>query len=71
MLRVLETSSTALTLAGSLCGVPFVGAAAVIVGEIVKACNDVKVHKVKFHRTYHRDIYPDLCSAAKVEETCE
>jgi hypothetical protein len=56
MLRVLETSGTALALAGSLCGVPFVGAAAVIVGEIVKACNDVKVHKVKFHRTHYRDI---------------
>lgn len=68
MLRVLETSSTALSLAGSLCGVPFVGAAAVIVGEIVKACNDVKVHKVKFH---YRDIYADLCSVAKVKQTCE
>jgi hypothetical protein len=57
MLRVLETSGTALTLAGSLCGVPFVGAAAVIVGEIVKACNDVKIHKVKFHRTHCEPIF--------------
>ncbi|KDR81397.1 hypothetical protein GALMADRAFT_89278 [Galerina marginata CBS 339.88] len=47
MLRVLDASNGALTLAGSLCGVPFVGAAAVVVDSIVKTCGEVKVHKRK------------------------
>ena len=47
MLRVLDASSGALNIAGSLCGVPFVGAAAVLVEQIVQTCDEVKVHKVR------------------------
>ncbi|KIM49021.1 hypothetical protein M413DRAFT_438181, partial [Hebeloma cylindrosporum] len=40
----------------SLCGVPFVGAAAVVIGEIVKTCNDAKVHKQKSRKLANRCI---------------
>ncbi|KAF8906038.1 TKL/TKL-ccin protein kinase [Gymnopilus junonius] len=45
MLRVIDGANDALAIAGSLCGVPFVGAAAVVIDKIVKTCNEVKVHK--------------------------
>lgn len=48
MLRVANTANDALTIAGLLSPVPFVGAAAVVVDKIVKTCNEVKVHKVRF-----------------------
>ena len=47
MRRVLDASTGALNIAGSLCGVPFVGAAAIIVNDIVKACDEVKAQKVR------------------------
>ncbi|KAJ3517797.1 hypothetical protein NLJ89_g281 [Agrocybe chaxingu] len=46
-LRVLEASTGALNIAASLCGIPFVGAIAIAVEEIVKTCGEVKTHKVE------------------------
>lgn len=46
MLRIVEASGGILNIASSLSGVPFLGAAALIVQEIVKTCDDIKVHKV-------------------------
>ena len=48
MRRVLDVSTGALNIAGSLCGIPFVGAAAIIVSDIVQACDEVKAQKVRF-----------------------
>jgi hypothetical protein len=36
----------ALEIAGSLCGVPYVGAAAIVLRDIVDSCNQVVVQKV-------------------------
>lgn len=46
MNRILDTSVNALQLAGSLTGVPYVGAAAVVLQEITTCCQQVAVHKV-------------------------
>ncbi|CAA7267978.1 unnamed protein product [Cyclocybe aegerita] len=46
-LRALEASTGALNIAASLCGIPFVGAIAIAVEEIVKTCGEVKTHKVE------------------------
>ncbi|KAF8163093.1 TKL/TKL-ccin protein kinase [Crassisporium funariophilum] len=54
MRRVLDASTGALTIAGSLCGVPFVGAAAVIVEDIVKTCDEVRAHKKKAKQLSHK-----------------
>jgi len=46
MLRVLEASAGTLNMAGA-CGVPFIGIAGVIVQDIIKICDDLKLHKVR------------------------
>ncbi|PPQ63201.1 hypothetical protein CVT24_005746 [Panaeolus cyanescens] len=56
MLRILEASGDALNLAGSLSGVPLVGAAAILVQEIVKTCEDIKAHKKKARQLSNRCI---------------
>jgi hypothetical protein len=46
------TALGALEIAGSLCGVPYVGAAAIVLRDIVNCCNQVVVQKViRFLRT--------------------
>ncbi|KAF8803631.1 TKL/TKL-ccin protein kinase [Phlegmacium glaucopus] len=54
MRRVIDTSTSALNIAGSLCGVPFVGAAAIIVNDIVRACDEVKAQKRKSRELSNR-----------------
>jgi len=49
MRKLLHTSVNALQIASSLSGVPFVGAAALIVQDIVQACDDIRVQKVLAH----------------------
>jgi hypothetical protein len=66
MRRVIGASVGALTIAGSLCGVPYVGAAAIIVNDIVQTCDEVKAQKVRFSSFQHRLI--SLCSE-KVKTT--
>lgn len=46
MRRVAGTTITALEIAGAVCGVPYVGAAAVLLQEIVRLCDDVGIRKV-------------------------
>ena len=45
MLRVLEASAGTLNMAGA-CGIPFIGAAGIVVQDIIKICDDLKLHKV-------------------------
>jgi len=47
MLRVLGASGGVLNVAGAVGGVPCVGVAAIVVDEIVKTCDEVKLHKRK------------------------
>ncbi|RDB21515.1 Serine/threonine-protein kinase STY46 [Hypsizygus marmoreus] len=47
MRRTVRASLGALEIAGSLCGVPFVGAAAIILKDIAQSCDDVRVQKRK------------------------
>lgn len=46
MKTLITTGLGALEIAGSLCGVPFVGAAAIILKDIAQSCDDVRTHKV-------------------------
>lgn len=46
MKKTIRASLGALEIAGSLCGVPFVGAAAIILKDIAEACDDVRVQRV-------------------------
>jgi hypothetical protein len=45
MRALLDVSLGSLEIAGALCGVPFVGAAAIILKDIVAACDGVRAHK--------------------------
>ncbi|KAF9532397.1 kinase-like domain-containing protein [Crepidotus variabilis] len=45
MLRIASATVAPLNLAAALSGVPFVGAAGVVVQEIVKSCEEAKIHK--------------------------
>jgi hypothetical protein len=46
MKSAVRASLGALEIAGSLCGVPFVGAAAIVLKDIINACDEVRVRKV-------------------------
>ncbi|KAF5386909.1 hypothetical protein D9615_001738 [Tricholomella constricta] len=46
-LGVVRAASTVLEVAGSLSGVPYVGAAAVVLREIAQSCEEVSVHRRK------------------------
>jgi len=60
--NTIRTTLGALEIAGSLCGVPYVGAAAVVLRDIVNCCNQVAVQKVNpkptslIHRTAKGDV---------------
>jgi hypothetical protein len=45
MMAVIRPTVNALEIAGSLCGVPYVGTAAIVLKDIVKCCDDVAIHK--------------------------
>lgn len=46
MKSAVRASLGALEIAGSLCGVPFVGAAALVLKDIIAACDEVRIKKV-------------------------
>jgi hypothetical protein len=48
MMNVIRPSLSALEIAGSLCGVPYVGAAAILLQDIARSCEDVAIHKVNW-----------------------
>ncbi|KZT20257.1 TKL/TKL-ccin protein kinase [Neolentinus lepideus HHB14362 ss-1] len=45
MNRIVRVSGSALQVAASLSGVPYVGAAATVLNEIARCCNDINIHK--------------------------
>lgn len=46
-LRLVEATAVPLNLAGA-CGIPFVAAAGIIIQDIIKVCDELKLHKVRF-----------------------
>lgn len=46
MNRAIALTGASLEIAGSLSGVPFVGAAAILLNEIVACCEDIQVKKL-------------------------
>lgn len=56
MRAVLDVSLGSLEIAGALCGVPFVGAAAIILKDIVAACDGVRAHKVSLSPSHPPDL---------------
>lgn len=50
MRQAVVASANVLEIAGSLAGVPYVGAAAGLLRDIIISCDDVRVHKVRERR---------------------
>jgi len=46
-LRLVEATARPLNIAGA-CGVPFAGAVGIIIQDVVKLCDEIKLHKVRF-----------------------
>ncbi|KAF9459539.1 TKL/TKL-ccin protein kinase [Collybia nuda] len=54
MKSAVRASLGALEIAGSLCGVPFVGAAALVLKDIITACDEFRVQKAKAKHMVHK-----------------
>ncbi|KAJ8468627.1 hypothetical protein ONZ45_g17178 [Pleurotus djamor] len=54
MNRVLAVTGTSLEIAGSLTGIPYVGAAAILLNQIAGCCNEIQVKKIKSRQLANR-----------------
>jgi hypothetical protein len=58
MQNTVRASLGAVEVASSLCGLPFVGAVAMVALDIIEACDEVRIQKVQLLLYHHRHFTP-------------